>query len=136
MVPHYLKGEIYSPYQLLANTFGPGARMSGHHRSFQTGIIVRIATTAIAGRASWMTMPKIRKCPAPSTKRAEISSEIDRIVMTALDRDPARRYATAAAMVEDIETVAHAERHQLSASAMGRIRWWRGSWTIRCCGCG
>ena len=26
MVPHYLKGEIYSPYQLLANTFGPGAR--------------------------------------------------------------------------------------------------------------
>src|SRR5437867_1800115 len=28
MVPHYLKGEIYSPYQLLANTFGPGARQT------------------------------------------------------------------------------------------------------------
>lgn len=26
MVPHYLKGEIYSPYQLLENAFGPGAR--------------------------------------------------------------------------------------------------------------
>ena len=26
MVPHYLKGEIYSPYQLLENTFGPSAR--------------------------------------------------------------------------------------------------------------
>jgi len=26
MVPHYLKGEIYSPYELLANKFGPGAR--------------------------------------------------------------------------------------------------------------
>jgi solute:Na+ symporter, SSS family len=26
MVPHYLKGEIYSPYQLLANAFGAGAR--------------------------------------------------------------------------------------------------------------
>ena len=26
MVPHYLRGEIYSPYQLLANKFGPGAR--------------------------------------------------------------------------------------------------------------
>ncbi len=26
MVPHYLKGEIYSPYQLFANTFGPSAR--------------------------------------------------------------------------------------------------------------
>src|SRR2546423_12377701 len=23
MVPHYLKGEIYSPYQLFADTFGP-----------------------------------------------------------------------------------------------------------------
>jgi solute:Na+ symporter, SSS family len=26
MVPHYLKGEIYSPYQLLSNAFGVGAR--------------------------------------------------------------------------------------------------------------
>lgn len=26
MVPHYFKGEIYSPYQLFGDTFGPGAR--------------------------------------------------------------------------------------------------------------
>src|SRR5256884_298331 len=26
MVPHYLKGEIYSPYQLLESSFGPSAR--------------------------------------------------------------------------------------------------------------
>src|SRR5437773_9308022 len=26
MVPHYLKGEIYSPYQLLETAFGPHAR--------------------------------------------------------------------------------------------------------------
>src|SRR6184192_1857462 len=26
MVPHYLKGEIYSPYQLLESAFGPSAR--------------------------------------------------------------------------------------------------------------
>lgn len=26
MVPHYLKGEIYSPYQMFSNTFGPSAR--------------------------------------------------------------------------------------------------------------
>src|SRR6185436_5697906 len=29
MVPHYLKGEIYSPYQLLENSFGPAARRLG-----------------------------------------------------------------------------------------------------------
>src|SRR5438552_9793562 len=28
MVPHYLKGEIYSPYQLFANTLGPAARQT------------------------------------------------------------------------------------------------------------
>src|SRR5213080_3569129 len=28
MVPHYFKGEIYSPYQLFANTFGPAARQT------------------------------------------------------------------------------------------------------------
>src|SRR6266481_1518587 len=28
MVPHYFKGEIYSPYQLFANRFGPQARQT------------------------------------------------------------------------------------------------------------
>src|ERR1051326_3879791 len=28
LVPHYFKGEIYSPYQLLANAFGPTARQT------------------------------------------------------------------------------------------------------------
>src|SRR5712691_2770452 len=28
LVPHYFKGEIYSPYQLFANTFGPSARQT------------------------------------------------------------------------------------------------------------
>src|SRR6266705_3261680 len=28
MVPHYLKGEIYSPYELFANAFGPSARQT------------------------------------------------------------------------------------------------------------
>src|SRR5258705_2158404 len=28
MVAHYLRGEIYSPYQLLANKFGQGARLT------------------------------------------------------------------------------------------------------------
>lgn len=28
LVPHYFKGEIYSPYQLFANSFGPAARQT------------------------------------------------------------------------------------------------------------
>src|SRR6266536_1702132 len=29
LVPHYFSGEIYSPYQLFANTLGPSARQTG-----------------------------------------------------------------------------------------------------------
>ena len=42
MVPHYLKGEIYSPYQLLANKFGPGARQTA-------GAFFLISETLAAG---------------------------------------------------------------------------------------
>ncbi len=42
MVPHYLKGEIYSPYQLLANTFGGGARQTA-------GAFFLISETLAAG---------------------------------------------------------------------------------------
>jgi SSS family transporter len=42
MVPHYLKGEIYSPYQLLANKFGGGARQAG-------GAFFLISETLAAG---------------------------------------------------------------------------------------
>src|SRR6476646_10757315 len=28
LVPHYFKGEVYSPYQLFANAFGPAARQT------------------------------------------------------------------------------------------------------------
>lgn len=42
MVPHYLKGEIYSPYQLLENAFGGGARRLA-------GIFFLISETLAAG---------------------------------------------------------------------------------------
>jgi len=42
MVPHYLKGEIYSPYQLLANTFGAFARQTA-------GAFFLISETLAAG---------------------------------------------------------------------------------------
>jgi SSS family solute:Na+ symporter len=42
MVPHYFKGEIYSPYQLFANAFGPGARQ-------MAGVFFLISETLAAG---------------------------------------------------------------------------------------
>src|SRR5205823_2588577 len=40
--PHYFKGEIYSPYQLFANTFGPAARQTA-------GAFFLISETLAAG---------------------------------------------------------------------------------------
>jgi SSS family solute:Na+ symporter len=42
MVPHYLRGEIYSPYQLLETAFGPSARKL-------TGALFLISETLAAG---------------------------------------------------------------------------------------
>src|SRR6184192_1502016 len=42
LVPHYFKGEIYSPYQLFANAFGPSARQTA-------GAFFLISETLAAG---------------------------------------------------------------------------------------
>jgi serine/threonine protein kinase len=57
----------------------------------------------------------------PSKSRPEVSPELDRIVMTALEKDRDRRYPSAAAMLEDIEALAISERHLLSATALARF---------------
>jgi serine/threonine-protein kinase len=50
--------------------------------------------------------------PSPSSLRPAISESLDRIVMKALERDPARRYQSAAAMVEDLEEVVLESKYQ------------------------
>ena len=42
LVPHYFRGEIYSPYQLFANSFGPAARQTA-------GLFFLISETLAAG---------------------------------------------------------------------------------------
>lgn len=50
LVPHYFKGEIYSPYQLFAQAFGPGARRTAGGFFLVSGLIaagVRVYVTCI-----------------------------------------------------------------------------------------
>ena len=42
--------------------------------------------------------------PRPSASRAEVPPALDAIVMKALERDPDRRYATAAEMARDLDS--------------------------------
>jgi SSS family transporter len=48
LVPHYFKGDIYSPYQLFANAFGPNARRVA-------GVFFLIAGTLAAGVRVYVT---------------------------------------------------------------------------------
>ncbi len=58
--------------------------------------------------------------PAPSLQRPEISRELDAIVLRAMAKDPAERYASANDMLDAIEQLATNERHLVSSTAMGR----------------
>src|ERR1700716_1174893 len=51
LVPHYFKGEIYSPYQLFANTFGPAARQTAG------GFFLISETLAAGGRGYVASIP-------------------------------------------------------------------------------
>jgi SSS family solute:Na+ symporter len=53
MVPHYFKGEIYSPYQLLSQAFGPAARRTA-------GGLFLLAATLAAGVRVYVTCIPIR----------------------------------------------------------------------------
>src|SRR5947208_6528834 len=52
LVPHYFKGEIYSPYQLFANAFGPSARQTAGgffllSETLAAGVRVYVASIAV-----------------------------------------------------------------------------------------
>src|SRR5947209_9672626 len=51
LVPHYFKGEIYSPYQLFANAFGPSARQAAG------GCFLRSETLAAGVRVYVASIP-------------------------------------------------------------------------------
>jgi hypothetical protein len=59
--------------------------------------------------------------PPPSARRPEVSAELDAIVIRALSKDREGRYATAADMLEAIETLAMREQHLLSSTPMTRF---------------
>ena len=50
--------------------------------------------------------------PPPSSRRPAVPADLDRIVMTALSRDPESRYQSAAEMAQDLEQVLSDRRYQ------------------------
>ena len=57
----------------------------------------------------------------PSVQRPDVSPELDHLVLTALEKDPNKRFATAADMIEAIESLAAREHHVMSGTALGKF---------------
>jgi serine/threonine protein kinase len=59
--------------------------------------------------------------PPPSLQRPELGPAIDRVVTTALARDPARRFPTAGDLLEALEQAAEESGKSMSAHGLGRF---------------
>ncbi len=66
------------------------------------------------GPSDFQTLKNVAEMevPLPSSIRADVPPELDRIVARALARDPAERYPTGQALADDLDSVLEALRHQ------------------------
>ena len=59
--------------------------------------------------------------PDPAQRRPGFPAELSRIVMRALARDPAQRYPSARALVDELDQLAHARHWTMSRSSIGDL---------------
>jgi serine/threonine-protein kinase len=108
------KPSYLAPEQLR----GVGA-VDGRADLFSLGIVMHELLTGarlFRGDDDLATLRQIGEKPIvpPSKTRAGVPRALDRIVMRALERDPDRRYASAAAMARDLDEVVLASRLRIA----------------------
>lgn len=92
-----------------------GKPIDGRVDLFAMGIVLHellVGERLFAGNNDLASLKKILDLdvPRPSSKRPGVSPELDRIVMRALERDPDRRFASAAEMARALDEVVVASR--------------------------
>ena len=102
--PAYLAPEIIEGYPF-----------DGRADVFSLGVVLYEALTLaplFAAETDLATLHKVLEMPIapPSWSRSDVPGELDRIVLKALERDPARRYASAAQMGRALEEFVVASR--------------------------
>jgi hypothetical protein len=95
---------------------------------FALGILLYELTTLqhlYQGASDYETMDQIVRAAVtpPSSKRASYPPELEAIVLRCLAKDPADRYPTAGALVEDL--LAFAQRAMITPTAVGLARFMR-----------
>jgi serine/threonine-protein kinase len=85
-----------------------GAPIDGRVDLFALGIVMHEMLTLqhlFSGDSDLGTVKKIMemKIPCPSSKREDVPPQLERIVMRALERDPAARFSSAAEMARELD---------------------------------
>jgi serine/threonine protein kinase len=103
-----------------------GAPVDRRSDIFSLGIVLYelLTCTRLFKRENdFQTMTAIVNEPVqpPSAFRPDLTAELDAVVLTALARDPARRFQSAGEMLEAIEAAAEGAGKTMSAHALGRF---------------
>ena len=121
-VSNTIKGKAgyMAPEQILGEVIDRRADV------FSLGVLlfeVSTRTRLYSASANAIAMRQILdgEVPDPASRRPGYPPELTRIVMKALRRDPARRYQSARALVDELDQLAHAKRWTMSRSAIGDL---------------
>lgn len=111
------------PAYLAPEQLRSGQAVDGRADLFSLGIVMHELLTGVRlfrGDDDLATLRQVGEKPivAPSKTRAGVPRALDRIVMRALERDPERRYASAAEMARDLDEVVLASRLRIADVAI------------------
>jgi tRNA A-37 threonylcarbamoyl transferase component Bud32 len=103
-----------------------GAALDGRSDLFSLGIMMWEVLTGkrlFKGRTRDETSAKVRKAEVPSPRqvRPEISEELEQLILRALARDPAHRYADASQMLEHLSLLMVREGHRTANHDMAQF---------------
>jgi hypothetical protein len=119
------EGTVKGKYGYMSPEQCLGAPLDRRSDLFAVGILLWEMTVGrrlykIQGELATLQRVVYVDAPRPSRYVADVPPELERIIMRALARDPAQRYATAQQLQIDLEQFALDQRLALSAVAMSR----------------
>ncbi|HEY0251325.1 MAG TPA: serine/threonine-protein kinase [Kofleriaceae bacterium] len=110
MAPEQILGE---PLDRRADVFALGTLL------FEVTTRTRLYSAHASAQAMRMILDG--EVPDPASRRPGYPPELAAIVKTALARDPARRYPTARAMVDELDQLSRTKQWMLSSTAIGDL---------------
>jgi len=110
-------GTMKGKYAYMAPEQTEGDNVDHRSDIFACGIVLHEVLTGrrlFKGNNDVQTIERVRRCevPPPSLQNSAVPPELDAIILKALQRDPAHRWADAADMANALDDIVHESRFQ------------------------